>query len=240
MMRFFATPGTLIEGALIALEAPEAHHAEVRRGAEGEPVELLDGQGAIGVGTLERSGKHWNARLTAVRGYPEPAPLVLALGAGDRDRFLSVAQQCGELGLTRLVPVETERSRQVESRLRGAGVEKARRRAREACKQSGNPWLPVIDDVMPLTELGMTGSGVRWLFGDPTGSPLGALRAEEAVGWVIGPEGGFTPPEVGWLRERLDATGVWFGPHILRFETAAVAAAVLTLQQRERARLGVQ
>lgn len=237
MMRFFAAPATLLAGALVALEEDEAHHAEVRRGREGEAVELLDGQGTVATATLERTGKRWGARVGSTRTVPEPAPLVVALGAGDRDRFLSVVQQCGELGITRLVPIDTERSRQVESRLRHAGIEKGRRRAREACKQSGNSWLPVIDDLMALPELGITGSGVRWFFGDPAGSPLPPLRETEPVGWVIGPEGGFTAAEEAWLRERLDATGVWFGPHILRFETAAAAAAVLTLQQRERARL---
>lgn len=236
MMRFFGAVGSLVPGALVALDDDEAHHADVRRGREGEVVELLDGQGTVATAHLERDGKRWSARVIATRIAEEPAPLVVALGAGDKDRFLSVVQQCGELGITRLVPIETERSRQVESRLRSAGVEKGRRRAREACKQSGNPWLPVIDDLISLTELGITGSGVRWFFGDPLGAPLPDLAERSAVGWVIGPEGGFTPTEEAWLRERLDATGVWFGPHILRFETAAAAAAVLTLQQRERAR----
>ncbi len=236
-MRFFVEQGVLLVGALLELDEDETHHADVRRGREGETVELLDGKGSVATAILERNGKRWSARVTELRNLPEPATLVVALGAGDRDRFLSVVQQCGELGITRIVPVETERSRQVESRLRGAGVEKGRRRAREACKQSGNPWLPVLDDVMPLVELGITGSGVRWFFGDPAGAPLAPLREQEPVGWVIGPEGGFTPAEEAWLRERLDATGVWFGPHILRFETATAAAAVLTLQQRERARL---
>lgn len=237
MMRFFVDPGTLRVGAVVVLDEDETHHAEVRRGREGESVELLDGQGGIGTATLEREGKRWSARLTAMRTVGEPTPLVLALGAGDRDRFLSVTQQCSELGITRIVPVETERSRQVETRVRNAGVEKARRRAREACKQSGNPWLPIIDDVVMLAELGISGRGLRWFFGDPSGLPLSPLRASEPVGWVIGPEGGLTSAEEGWLRGRLDAIGVWFGPHILRFETAAVAAALLTLQLRERARL---
>lgn len=238
-MRFFASPGALVTGAVVALDDDETHHADVRRGREGEAVELLDGRGVVATATLERTGKSWAARVATLRTVDEPVPLVLALGAGDRDRFLSVAQQCSELGITRIVPIETERSRQVETRLRDAGVEKGRRRAREACKQSGNPWLPVIDDVMPMVELGITGSGVRWFFGDPAGAPLPSLHPSAPVGWVIGPEGGFTPAEEGWLRERLDATGVWLGPHILRFETAASAAAVLTLQQRERARLSL-
>lgn len=236
-MRFFTAPGVLQATTLVMLDEDETHHAEVRRGREGEVVELLDGAGGVAAALLERDGKRWMARVTAFRAVAEPVPLVLALGAGDRDRFLSVVQQCGELGITRILPVETERSRQVESRLRNAGVAKARRRAREACKQSGNPWLPVIDDLMPLNELGISGHAVRWFFGDPAGAPLPSLRPTEAVGWVIGPEGGFTPVEEHWLRDHLHATGVWFGPHMLRFETAAAAAAVLTLQQRECARL---
>jgi 16S rRNA (uracil1498-N3)-methyltransferase len=127
----------------------------------------------------------------------------------------------------------------VETRLRGAGVEKGRKRAREACKQSGNPWLPIIDEVTPLAVLGRLNAGVKWCLGDPSGAPLAAFTPNEPVGWLIGPEGGFTAAEEEWMRQALGATGVWFGPHILRFETAAVAAALLTLQLRERARLSI-
>ena len=237
MMRFFGSAGALVVGAVVVLDEDEAHHADVRRGREGESVELLDGCGVIAKATLLREGKRWTAQVDAVRSVPSPIPLVLALGAGDRDRFLSVAQECTELGVTRLIPIETERSRQVETRLRSGGVEKGRKRAREACKQSGNPWLPIIDDVTRLADFGQSDAGVRWFFGDPEGVPLGALAQSEPVGWFIGPEGGFTPAEEAWMRDTLHATGVWFGPHILRFETAAVAAALLTLQLRERARL---
>ena len=158
--------------------------------------------------TLRRDGKRWSAHVATVRTVATPTPLWLALGAGDRDRFLSVAQECSELGVTRLIPIETERSRQVETRLRGAGVEKGRKRAREACKQSGNPWLPLIDDVTPLAELGRMATDVKWLFGEPDGVPLGALTPREPVGWLIGPEGGFTAAEEEWMRHTLGATGV--------------------------------
>ena len=238
MMRFLVVPGALADGVTLTLDAAETHHAEVRRGREGEAVKLLDGAGAVADAVLARAGAEWTAQVARVRTVPAPTPLIVALGAGDRDRFLTVVQQCSELGITRIVPIETERARQVESRLRPAGIEKARRRVREACKQSGNPWFPVVDDLRPLTWLGITGLGVRWFFGDPEGALLAELQSAEPVGWVIGPEGGFTPPELEWLRERLDATGIWLGPHILRFETAAMAAAVLTLQLRERARIG--
>lgn len=237
MMRFFPAAGALVVGAVMVLDEDETHHADVRRGREGESVELLDGCGGIATATLRRDGKRWSAHVATVRTVATPTPLWLALGAGDRDRFLSVAQECSELGVTRLIPIETERSRQVETRLRGAGVEKGRKRAREACKQSGNPWLPLIDDVTPLAELGRMATDVKWFFGEPDGVPLGALTPREPVGWLIGPEGGFTAAEEEWMRHTLGATGVWLGPHILRFETAAVAAALLTLQLRERARL---
>ncbi|MES2123425.1 MAG: RsmE family RNA methyltransferase [Gemmatimonadota bacterium] len=236
-MRFLAAPGSLVTDAVVTLDASETHHAEVRRGKAGDQVELLDGAGTVAAATIRAVGKDWTAHVDSITLVPEPTPFVLALGAGDRDRFLAVAQQCAELGITRLVPIETERSRQVETRIRESAVEKARRRVREASKQSGNPWIPIVDDLLPLSGLGITGSGVHWFFGDPGGEPLEQLHPAEPVGWVIGPEGGFSPSEVAWLGERLDARPIWLGPHILRFETAAVAAAVLTLQLRERARM---
>lgn len=234
MIRLFAAPGTLVAGATLPLDDDEAHHAGVRRARDGDAVELLDGEGTIATALLRADGKRWSAEVRDLRRVAAPPELIVALGAGDRDRFLSVVQQCGELGITRLIPLETERSKQVETRMRDAAIDKARKRAREACKQSGNPWLPRIDDLLPFDALRQAATGARWFFGDPDGAPMPGVAADAPVAWAIGPEGGFTDDEVGQLRDGLGATGVWFGPHILRFETAAAAAALLTTDRRAR------
>jgi 16S rRNA (uracil1498-N3)-methyltransferase len=162
--------------------------------------------------------------------HPSEREVVLAVGAGDRDRFLALAEKCTELGVTRLIPLITERSSQVETRLRDAGVERARKRAREACKQSGNAWATVVDELTPVDALAARFPRMRWLLADPDGGAVPSIDAPTAIGWLIGPEGGFTVAERETMRSALGATPVKLGRHVMRFETAAVVAAGMSRQ----------
>jgi 16S rRNA (uracil1498-N3)-methyltransferase len=216
----------------VALDEDEAHHLRVRRATPGEEVLACDGAGQIGRGLLEAEGKHVVVRLDAVTTAPPPMPLILAVAAGDRDRFLRLAEQCTELGVTELIPLMTERVASVDSRIRAPALEKAQLRARAACKQSGNPWATVVRPMMRLHELPAGEGATQWLVADPTGDPLGPTANPAGCGWLIGPEGGFTPGEHDFAVTRLQARRTWLGPHILRFETAAIAAATLSMDRR--------
>ena len=226
--RLLVGTGALIAGVTIALDEEEAHHLRVRRAEAGQGAVLFDGAGATAHGVLERAGKGWQVTVGPVERRPAESILHLAVGAGDRDRFLALAEKCTELGVTRLIPLVTERSLQVETRLREVGVERARKRAREACKQSGNPWATLVDDLTPINALLHQAHGMRWLLADPSGVPPDAISTDGPTGWCIGPEGGFTEVEVAAIRAQLGAEPVQLGVHVMRFETAAVVAAVVT------------
>lgn len=230
-------PGTIMAGAELPLDEVDAHHLKVRRVEEGAEGRLLDGRGAVGMGSFHRQGDSWSFRVSLVVMQPRPAETVLAVGAGDRDRFLMLAEKVAELGVTRLIPIETVHTRSVATRVRDAAVDKARRRAREACKQSGNAWVPMIDDLQPLEGLAEALPGVRWLLADPDGEAPPVIGGQEPVGWLIGPEAGFDLGEVEVIDNVLGAARVCLGQHVMRFETAAIAAAVVTEVARiERAR----
>ncbi len=217
---------------LLELPADEAHHLRVRRAGPGEHVELRDGAGLVGDAVLlESTARHALIRITASHVVDPPPPLALFVATGDKDRFGWLVEKAAELGVTRLVPVECERTAGVSSRVSAAHLARLRRRALDAIKQSGATWAPAIGAVTPLTvALTDEASGhhsmpaVRWL-ADPAGDwPPPAMNAEPAA-VLIGPEGGFTGRE----REMAATTGwepVRLGAAVLRFETAAVAAAV--------------
>ena len=135
-------------------------------------------------------------------------------------------QKATELGVTRIIPVVTERTmvkldeRQAERKLahwRGIVV--------AACEQCGRNRVPelaeptVFYDVLRSIEATTT----RILL-----SPHGTLRASELAGsahiaMLIGPEGGLSDKE----QEAAVSAGyqqVRMGPRILRTETAAIAA----------------
>ena len=230
----------LIDGApragdVVPLDDDESHHLRVRRASEGDRVELRNGEGLGGSGVLVAGARGWSVRVASADvAIPGPR-LLLAVAAGDRDRFAWMVEKLGELGATDLVPIETELSVTVGSRVRAGQIEKLRRRALESTKQSGARWALRIHDLLSLDELAQSLAGdteaTRWL-ADPEGDvPPGALEGGQLV--AVGPEGGFTPDErgalvaAGWRPVRL-------GAHTLRFETAAIAAAAWIAAARER------
>ena len=109
----------------------------------------------------------------------------------------------------------------------------------EACKRSRRAWLPElvaggsIAEVMQREAIRQAASFIAHLA--PTSRPLDVALRESAshasaIVW-IGPEGGFTDAEVSLLQ----ASGgyvVTLGAHVLRIETAAVAAAAVFAQSR--------
>jgi 16S rRNA (uracil1498-N3)-methyltransferase len=212
------------DGRVARLVEGEAHHLRVRRAREGDRVELRDGAGLVGTGRLVRHGPGWSVEVEARRVVGKPPGLTLAVGAGDRDRFEWLAEKATELGVTALIPVETEFTSAVATRVRPQHVAKLRRRALEALKQCGAAWLPEISPPISLaTLLVRPTAGERWL-ADPSGSAADAARPPGIV--LVGPEGGFTPAE----RSAAVSAGfrpVRLGPYVLRFETAALAAASL-------------
>jgi len=222
MIVVLVDPGTIVTEQLVAIGQAERHHLRVRRTEPGSMVRLLDGAGGWGEGALEADG----IRVVRAGQWERPAPRILAVGAGDRDRFGWLAEKAAECGVTDLVPLETERAVSVSGRVRASHVEKLGLRAREAIKQSGALWAPRVHPPIGLDDcLARYPGGIRWL-ADAGGAAPTAVPRDVAALTMIGPEGGFTAEE----RARALTAGlqpVALSRQVLRFETAAIAAAIL-------------
>ncbi|MGL4512141.1 MAG: RsmE family RNA methyltransferase [Lacipirellulaceae bacterium] len=230
MSERFATDGP-IEGDGATLSGPEAHHLlHVMRLGVGDRVTLVDGSGAEFLADVESATRR-DVRLAIVerteadRELPDDLVLGVALPKGDRQKVL--VEKLTELGVTRLVPLATERSVAVAGE---GALDKLRRAVIEASKQCRrNRWMRVepprplgafLDD--PLGD----GSAPLRLIAHPQVTPLGPLASCVPAAVAIGPEGGFTDAEVdaaaaaGWR-------AVSLGPRVLRVETAAIALAAI-------------
>jgi 16S rRNA (uracil1498-N3)-methyltransferase len=216
-----------------AVDETEGHHLRVRRAAAGERVALRDGLGLVGTGRLASEGREWVVDVEAVERRARPAELTLAIGAGDRDRFAWVVEKAVELGATTVVPLETERTASVATRVRDAHLPKLRRQALEAIKQCGAAWALEVDQPQLLAAfVARIEPGIHWLADASGAAPPAALDASP-VTVVIGPEGGLTEPERGLLLSA-GYRPLALAPHTLRFETAALAAAAVVTTARLR------
>ncbi|HEU4829598.1 MAG TPA: RsmE family RNA methyltransferase [Gemmatimonadales bacterium] len=223
--------GAARPGLPVALDEEESHHLRVRRAAPGETVELRDGAGLAGAGVLESNGRVWSVTVSEASTMPPLPGLTLAVGAGDRERFLWLVEKAAELGVSRIVPIESERTAGVATRVRATHLEKLARRALEATKQSGAHWSPDIAGLEPFAQfVAQARSGALWLAEAGASSPQQVGAGDVTV--LIGPEGGLTSAErsgaigAGW-------TPVSLGTNVLRFETAAIAAAAYVAIQRQ-------
>ena len=124
-----------------------------------------------------------------------------------------IVQKLTELGVDRIVPFAAERSVVRWDEAKAAGqVERWRRVAREAVMQCRRPWLPHLEPVRAFGDLDLSGAALA--------VPGGRALAPGENFVLIGPEGGWTGTELAAATRH-----VGLGPHVLRAETAAVAAA---------------
>ena len=223
---FLATPP---QGSSALLEGDEARHlSRVLRAKVGDSVTLFDGHGRAWEARVAGLGRD---RVTLDLGAalpPLPAPavavtLAVALPKGDRQKWM--VEKLTELGVSRLVPLITTRG---VAEATDAARNRLERGVIEACKQCGRDTLMEIGPAASIAELLAAAPGTaRTLIADPHGRPPEAVLAAGPTTTVlvfVGPEGGFTAEEVT-AAEAAGGERVTFGRHILRVETAAIAAA---------------
>lgn len=203
-----------------ALSAVETHHCRhVLRLKTGDELTVFDGRGHEARCRLAEAGKleflqHANAPTLHCR-------LTLAPAVTKRNMDW-IIQKANELGVAALAPLVTDRTI-----VRAAKPDRWREIAVEACKQSGNNWLPEIHAPVPLTEfLENAGAFDLKLIAAlaPGTVPLkSALKPARSALVLIGPEGDFTSAEVE-LARAAGCAPVSLGPLTLRAETAALYA----------------
>ena len=225
--------GTLLALATLPLEDEERHHLRVRRAAVGESVRVLDGAGRVAEGRLVQGRNGFEVDVGPVRQVAEPPRFTLVVGAGDKERFGWLAEKAAELGVTDLVPLKAERTRSVAAGIREGHVQALQRRARQAIKQSHAAWAPRVHPPEGPRDAAARGAGTRRWLADARAEPPPAVPSEDPLPVVVGPEGGLIDSE-RQIFLAADFTPVRLAPDLLRFETAALAAAAVVASQRPR------
>jgi 16S rRNA (uracil1498-N3)-methyltransferase len=227
--------GSLQEGENILTGGDALHLARVLRAREGMNVTAFDGAGLEAAGVVAAVAPE---RVVLQLAAPEPSQVEAALSVTvavallKGDKLKDVVRQGTELGAVSFIPLRLARCDSRE--LSVNRLERLRRVAREAAKQSGRSVVPDVTGMQTLQQLlaerdgsAAAGSAPALLFADPRASQtLGDVLADVPVTRelliVTGPEGGLTPAECELL-EAHGARGVRLGNRILRAETAPVA-----------------
>ena len=231
--RFFTPdlPDTL--PSRVHLPADEAHHARtVLRLAPGSAVELFDGRGTVGRGTLASVARQGvTVDLDSKDSRPRPRPLVhVAFAAPKPKRLDWLLEKATELAAASLGAVIFERSVAGARSLTDSKLRRWHARCLAAAKQSGLNVLPELRTTLTVGEylaIERPPGDLR-LLGDPAedAAPLADAAAcppaADNIHLLIGPEGGLGE------RERAAALAAGFvpvrlGTTTLRIETAAVA-----------------
>ena len=209
------------------IEGREARHlVRVLRARPGDRLTLFDGRGTEARARVvavegERVRVRVEERRSARREPPAPVTLYLALLKGEK--LFDAVRMGTELGVSRFVLLETRHA--VAKAIRPQKLERLRRVAIEAAKQSGRTELPGVEGPLALEAVPPVEQG---LVADPQAGArvFEVLDPTRPVALAVGPEGGFAEEELRTLVER-GFTPVTLGPRILRAETAACALVAL-------------
>lgn len=206
----------------LALPPSELRHLQVLRLRPGDRVRVFDGRGGEAEATIERldEGGALLALGEPVTPSPEtPRPVTLAVALLKGDKLADVVRAATELGAAR-VQLLTTRFVDVPD-IGAAKLDRLRRVATEASKQSRRAVVPEVLAPVKLSDLPATTQGFVAHPGAPT-------RLTDLLDWsapvtlVSGPEGGFAEEEIALLTSRGYRT-VTLGGRILRAETAPLA-----------------
>ena len=214
--RYFSE--TPIAGSRAVLVDQEAHHLKnVMRARPGEQITLFDGSGKEFVAAITEIGRS-QVQLEVLgaeavdRELPFQLTLAVALPKGDRSRWL--IEKCTELGVTKLVPLITDRGVVQPA---GNVLNRLQRAVIEASKQSGRNRLMEVAAPQPWSQLadGDFEQTQRWVAHPEDAAAAAPFAPHGDILIAIGPEGGFTDEEIQ-LGLAHDWRLLCLGPRILR------------------------
>lgn len=239
MNRFFIEANKIRDsyGEIVGEDA--VHILRVLRLGVGDLIEVCDGAGMDYPATIIETDKEW-VKVKLGEGSPskgEPhTKVTLYQGIPKSSKMDFVIQKCVELGVYKIVPLETARTITDLSDPKRANKRVARwqRISLEAAKQSKRGIIPGVDMPRSFSHVIKTAThSTKIIFWEGEQAVdlkkyldekiLSKENKDKDIGIIIGPEGGLDDQEVLLAREHEWDT-ITLGPRILRTETAGMAA----------------
>ena len=226
MSRFFLTQEDSLTEGEICLRGENLHHlSRVLRARVGEAVEVCDGKGTDYHCICSAFDKE-TATLQIRQCVPSPAEngprITLYQCIAKGEKMEQIITRCVEMGVYRIVPVLSRfcvaRPEQGEKKL-----ERWRKIALAAAKQSGRGIVPEIAPILPIAEAIAQMAEAEQAFvcyEREQQRGLNTLPPAEEIAFLIGSEGGLAEEECALWQQR-GIPAVSLGTRILRTENAA-------------------
>lgn len=200
----------------------------------GSEVVIFDGSGNEYNAVIELlTNREAKIRLVSEhKGVIPEQKITLFQSMVKKDKMEWVIEKATELGVSRIVPILSERSEK-----KGFNIERARKIAIEASEQCGRADVPTFEEPATL-DISLTsaiGSDTVIVFdGGSSSSPTITLarskgRTPYKASIFIGPEGGWSDRELSLFKQK-GAQVYSLGPLTLRAETAAIVALSMVLE----------
>ncbi|MBI2638768.1 16S rRNA (uracil(1498)-N(3))-methyltransferase [Candidatus Peregrinibacteria bacterium] len=232
MQHFFLKPENFHGEQIEITESPTLHQlTRVLRIKTGDELMVLDNSGDEFLCRIEQLNEN-KTRLRIIekrKNAAEPEIFITLYQSLPKkmELFEWVLQKGTEIGVSRFVPIKTERTQRHEFSKRDR-LEKILKEAAEQCERGK---IPELIGAQKFTEALANADGQQKFILHGRGDhPLlsKVITKQTSVDVFIGPEGGFTESEI----QQAEKNGVIIcslGPRILRTETAAIVATGIIL-----------
>lgn len=212
----------------LVLSPEESNHAvRVLRLKIGDLITVIDGKGRTAEATITNDNKKQvGFSVNAIKEQKKRHPNVhIAIApTKNMDRFSFFVEKVIEIGVETITPILTKNSER-----KVINIEKLRKNAVSAMKQSGNLFLPKINEMVKIEAFLSSQQNDAQLFiahcdDDEQKMELkNRINDEKNVVILIGPEGDFTLEEIK-LAKQNSFEAVSLGESRLRTETAGIIA----------------
>lgn len=229
--RIYTADDQLQVGTMVSLDREASNHlSRVLRLRVGNEVVLFNGDGHDYQGKIEAIERNQvQVHLLQAQEINVESPLHIHLyqGVTRGDKMDLTLQKGVELGIKEFTPIITERCGvKLDEKRWAKKVQHWEKVIISACEQCGRNQIPKLNPVTPLSEAISNRSGQDFFLHPDAETQFkryGAVNFEQSISLWVGPEGGFSEPEVEEVK-RSDITPLSLGPRVLRTETAALAA----------------
>lgn len=217
-------PSSLSETVILS-EEESRHLSKVLRKKNGDQVILLDGKGTKADAIITHSHpKKTQLLVQHLSSVEKRSDTTITIGIAptkNTSRLEWFIEKATEIGVDRIIPLackHNERKVLKTDRLNKVAV--------SAMKQSGQLFLPKIDELTPIKEVIQNQpNGLIAYCPDRTAQPtlLNEVKNRSDILLLIGPEGDFSEEEINFAKQ-YHYQSIGLGTSILRTETAGIFA----------------